>query len=305
MDIRFINSRVETGNHRSDSSLGVGKKKIHLKFESIWRKRKQKTHWPKSALIQEGCQEGCGIHRWVNLEQSRRYFLSILIAPDTGRTRSAELGPISQRRGLAGCLRGSRRARLKPQARSSAATNTSQPAGRTAALYQVPPAGWDFRLYQLDSSKVGPEGRSPPQAGACGWWAGARGCVHASPPRPRRALTLASSSWAPRACASMFRCLVFPLWQTEPCTFLQIACVCSAIDQQLQDCRWWPSMRPVSPSSKGSLAGGGGGRSGDAVTWAEPQDLAVDSEGSYSSLRLSFVRWKMSWATIQPPSSVF
>lgn len=38
------------------------------------------------------------------------------------------------------------------------------------------------------------------------------------------------------------------------------------------------------------VGGGWGGESADAVTWAEPQDLALDSEGSYSSLRLSFVR---------------
>ena len=39
-------------------------------------------------------------------------------------------------------------------------------------------------------------------------------------------------------------------------------------------------------TSQSKFQGVPGGGARDAVTWAEPQDLALDSEGSYSSLRL-------------------
>lgn len=114
----------------------------------------------------------------------------------------------------------------KPQATSTA--GPSRPGGPRRHRRFVPgiplTAGGDiyqlyyliYPLYQLDGSKLGPEGRNPPRAGASGRRAGARGspteaCAQASARQPRRALTLATSSWAPRGSAPRFRCLVFPL----------------------------------------------------------------------------------------------
>ena len=172
------------------------------------------------------------------------------------------------------------------------------PAGGIFQLYQR-----IYRLYQLDRSQVGPESRSPPRAGASGRRAGARASpasAHASARAATAGLDLGYPSWAPRVSAPVLRCLV------SLSDKLNLVPFCKS-----------PVFAQRSTSS-GQTAGGGRackqsvqvprgpwGAPGDAVTWAEPQDLGLDSEGSYSSLRLSFVRRKMSWASIQRPSRVF
>ena len=251
------------------------------------KEERQKTHWPESALIQEGCQ-GRGIHRRINLGQSRRHFLRILTAPDALGRGVLSLAPFHRGGASVGV--------------PAEAPSHQQPArgGRTAEAPRLctrhPPAGWGhISALSADLSTLSArqeQGRPREQEPATGWgvWAAGwgpsvtreRSCLRPAAPA---ALTLATPSWAPRVSAPVLRCLVSLSDKLNRVLF----CKSPVFAQQ--------------STSSGKTAGGGRacdqsvqvprgpwGAPGDAVTWAEPQDLALDSEGSYSSLRLSFVK---------------
>lgn len=174
------------------------------------KEERQKTHWPQSALIQEGCQEGRGIHRRINLGQSRSHFLRILTAPDAGHRGVLSLAPFHRGGASVGvpaeAPANTRPAAGGPRRPRGFAPAIPLPAGGIFQLYQR-----IYRLYQLDRSQVGPESRSPPRAGASGRRAGARASpasAHASAPAATAGLDLGYPSWAPRVSAPVLRCLV-------------------------------------------------------------------------------------------------
>lgn len=163
--------------------------------------------------------------------------------------------------------------------------------GGPAVLYQVSPCRLGLWTLSARQKQGRPRGQEP----ATGWgvWVASWGPEGHSPRgafmpptrQPQRALTLASS------CGPLMPVfLSLGVWFSLS-DKLNLVLFCKSpvfAQQSTNSCKTAGGGRACDQSVQVPRGPWGGPR--DAVTWAEPQDLALDSEGSYSSLRLSFVR---------------